>query len=130
MQLSALRILVVDDDESIRAVVQELLISEGYEVRVAPHGLVALRLIEETPPDLILLDLLMPIMDGREFAQAYRALPGPHAPIILLTATFDSEASALLMSADGYLDKPFLVEELLELLHQTLERAASKPPCV
>ena len=96
-------------------------------MRCASNGQVALDLIDEAPPDLILLDLLMPVMDGREFAQAYHMRPGPHARIILLTATFDSGVSALQISADAYLDKPFMLEDLLDVIERTL--ALATPAC-
>jgi two-component system, OmpR family, response regulator MprA len=117
------RILVVDDDDSTRDVIEELLSSEGYDVRSAREGRTALRMAEEDQPDLILLDMLMPLMDGREFSQAYRRLPGGNAPIVVLTATFDAAASAREIEAHSYLDKPFALEELLYVVHHALEES-------
>src|SRR5437764_10912029 len=99
--------MIVDDDESIREVVDVFLTGEGFEVVPAPNGAVALQLIEERTPDVILLDGMMPIMDGREFAAAYQSLPGPHAPIVLLTAATDSSDGLDGIQVDDYLAKPF-----------------------
>jgi two-component system, chemotaxis family, chemotaxis protein CheY len=113
-------ILVVDDDESIREVIEDFLSGEGYRVLCARDGSTGLSLIQESPPDLILLDMLMPVMDGRGFAEAYRQFPGPHAPIVVLTATFEARTSAEQLGAHGYLDKPFALEDLLEIVQRRL----------
>jgi len=115
------RILVVDDDDSTREVVVEFLSSEGYEVWAASHGRIALEMVGSAQPDAILLDMLMPIMDGYEFTEAYRQSQGPHVPIIVLTATFDAATSAQSIAADGYLDKPFILDELLEVVRRALD---------
>ena len=70
--MAAVRVLVVDDDESIRQIVRMCLGDEGYEVFEAANGLDALALLPDCRPDLILLDLRMPVMDGWEFARRYR----------------------------------------------------------
>ncbi len=67
-------------------------------------------------PDLVLLDMRMPIMDGWEFARRYRRGPEPHAPIVVLTAARDAAERAAEIDANGYLGKPFGVEELLTLV--------------
>lgn len=114
------RILVVDDDEAIQELIATTLIDEGYQATTAPHGAAALKLIDE-PPDLILLDMRMPVMDGWQFAQAYRAGPGPHAPIIVLTAARDAAGVAAQIGAVAYLPKPFLLDDLLDLVNRTLD---------
>lgn len=106
------RVLVVDDDATVRELVSAALAGERYVVHAAPHGGVALDLIRRWPPDVILLDMSMPIMDGRAFAQAYRETPGPHAPIIALTASTYAEERAAQINADGVLGKPFTLEDL------------------
>ena len=83
------RILVVDDDESIRQIVRLCLSDEGYSVSEAPNGRVALEGLHESRPSLILLDLRMPVMDGWEFARQYRQTPGPHAPIVAFVAALN-----------------------------------------
>ncbi|MBI3978710.1 MAG: response regulator [Chloroflexi bacterium] len=111
------RVLVVDDDESIREFITLALASEGYEVVAAPHGAAALRLVDKCQPSLILLDLLMPVMDGWEFSRAYHQTPGPHTPIILLTASRGAVESATEMNAAAFLAKPFDLNDLLDLVN-------------
>jgi two-component system chemotaxis response regulator CheY len=111
-------ILVVDDDEGIREFVQTVLSDEGYEVRTAWHGAAALELLEQVSPSVILLDMRMPVMDGWEFARQYRERPGPHAPIIVVTAARDADDRAAQIAADGVLPKPFRLHQLLELVDQ------------
>ncbi|MBI3964967.1 MAG: response regulator [Chloroflexi bacterium] len=112
------RVLVVDDDESIRAVTELALVSEGYEVRTAPHGAAALRVVANEQPDVILLDMRMPVMDGWEFARVYRETPGPHAPIITVTAASDARAWAAEIGAAGVLAKPFDIQDLITVVDQ------------
>jgi two-component system chemotaxis response regulator CheY len=112
------RILVVDDDPGIREFVSETLADEGYEVVTAPDGAAALDLIRQGQPEVILLDMRMPVMDGWEFSRAYRELPGPHAPIIAVTAAPDAVARAAQIDADGYLAKPFELQQMLSLVGQ------------
>ena len=117
--MSALkRVLVVDDDESIRAVVELALSDGGYEVAEAADGAAALTLIDKTAPDLILLDMQMPTMDGWAFAQVYHQRPGPHAPVIVLTAALDAAARAAEIQAEGYLGKPFELADLYACVKQ------------
>ena len=111
-------VLVVEDDEGIRDFVSMVLADEGYEVATAPHGAAALDLIDQAQPSLILLDMRMPIMDGWEFSRAYRELPPPHAPIVVVTAAQDAAERARQINADGYLAKPFDVDELLRIVDQ------------
>ncbi|MCC7368044.1 MAG: response regulator [Chloroflexi bacterium] len=113
-------ILVVDDDEAIRTVVSMVLADEGYRVVMAEHGRAALERLASEQPDLILLDMRMPIMDGWELARAYRSSPGPHASIVVLSAAQDAAARAAQIDADGYLAKPFDLDELLRTVSQFL----------
>ena len=78
--MAAERILIVDDDESIRQIVGMCLTDEGYEVFEAPNGQVALERLAEAQPDLILLDLRMPVMDGGSSRAATRSCPGRTRP--------------------------------------------------
>lgn len=116
-------ILVVDDDELNREAIEEILVDEGYDVLTAAHGQEALLRVEERPPDLILLDMYMSVMDGPEFAQAYRQRPGPHAPIIVITGLENAAAKASEIDADDYLGKPFEPKEMLDLLERFLPPA-------
>jgi two-component system, chemotaxis family, chemotaxis protein CheY len=106
-------ILVVEDDANIRDVVQLALTDEGYVVETAPNGASALELAERARPDLILLDMRMPVMDGWAFARTYRERPGPHAPIVVLTASRMAAEWAAEVAAQGYVGKPFDLEEVL-----------------
>lgn len=115
------RILVVDDDSFNREAIREVLFEEGYSVLTAPNGRSALDIVERTPVDLILLDIYMSVMDGPAFAHEYRRLPGPHAPIIVITARESAAAQAAAIQADGYLGKPFEVDELLKAVKGLLD---------
>jgi CheY-like chemotaxis protein len=86
------RILVVDDDTSIRSFVEMALDSVGYAVSTAGNGAQALEVTDQVHPDLILLDMRMPVMDGWTFARTYRQQAGPHAPIVVITAATDASA--------------------------------------
>ena len=114
--LTKKRILVIDDDESIREFVSLALGDEGYDVVIATNGLEAIHVIEETHPQLILLDMRMPVMDGWSFAKTYRALPIPHVPIIVLTAAKVASDFAQQVQADAFLAKPFSLDDLLNLI--------------
>jgi CheY-like chemotaxis protein len=106
-------ILVVEDDAVIAATVANLLREEGYGVVTACNGREALERIGRERPCLILLDMKMPVMDGWDFAAAYRRTSAPHAPILIMTAARDAHTRAARVFAAGYLDKPFDIEELL-----------------
>jgi CheY-like chemotaxis protein len=109
-------ILIVDDDESIRSFVELALDAEGYEVSTAPNGAVALDVAGRQQPDLILLDMRMPVMDGWAFARAYRSQPGPHAPIVVITAARDAGERAAEVHAEDFLGKPFDLNDLLNVV--------------
>jgi len=110
------RVLVVEDDASNRDLLEDCLAIEGCEVRTAASGEDALDVLRQWQPSLILLDLGLPMMSGEEFALHYRAQPGPHAPIVLLTAAMDSADSAERVGAAARLEKPFDLDQLLALV--------------
>jgi two-component system chemotaxis response regulator CheY len=115
--MSATRpILVVDDDPGIREFVDLALSDEGYQVVTATDGAAALEVLAQHFPAIILLDMRMPIMDGWEFARMYRERPGPHAPIVVVTAAREATDRAAQIAADGVLPKPFRLAELLEVV--------------
>jgi two-component system, chemotaxis family, chemotaxis protein CheY len=97
---------------------ESFLIEEGYTVMVAHNGKEALERAEESPPAVILLDMKMPVMDGWAFASAYRQQGGPHAPIIVMTAAHDSRQRAREIAADGFIPKPFDLDDLLALVRR------------
>jgi two-component system chemotaxis response regulator CheY len=119
---SAGHILFIDDDESIREFVMMALTDEGYEVSTAPHGAAALDLINRGQPNLILLDMRMPVMDGWAFLKAYDDTPQPHAPIIALTASRNSPDTQVPPEVSGFLAKPFDLNDLIALIGQHLQR--------
>ena len=101
-----MRVLVVDDDDDIRACLTEFLRDEGHEPSEARNGAEALRQAAASEPDVILLDLNMPIMNGWQFVPAYRAAGGT-ARILVLTAGRNVDEPAATIGADGALAKPF-----------------------
>lgn len=117
------RTLVVDDDRDIAELVRLALTDEGYDVVVATNGSAALEALLAAPFDLILLDMRMPVMDGWEFAQAYQATAEPRAPVIVVTAARDTAERAAEINADGFLAKPFSLEELFETVGRHVRRA-------
>ncbi len=110
----ACRILVVDDDASIRVTVSEFLEDEGFQVETAPNGRAALELVLRQQPTLILLDMRMPIMDGWAFADELRAR-GIIVPIVVMTAAQDARRWADEIGATAYVAKPFDFPSLLTI---------------
>ena len=110
------RILVVDDDESIREFIEMALADEGYDVVCVSDGRAALAELARQPVGLILLDMAMPVMDGWAFTQAYRSTPGPHAPIVIITAAHEPFDRAAQVGADAHIAKPFDLDHLLALV--------------
>jgi two-component system, OmpR family, response regulator MprA len=119
------RVLVVEDDEDIAQALQRLLRLEGYEVRVATDGEAALESAGAFQPDLVILDLGLPRLDGMEVARRLRARDD--VPILVLTArdALESRVEGLDAGADDYLVKPFERQELLARLRALLRR---RPP--
>jgi chemosensory pili system protein ChpA (sensor histidine kinase/response regulator) len=112
------RILVVEDDDDIREVVEEILSSEGYRVEVAKDGIDALgKLDGDTRPLLILLDMMMPRMDGETFLRALRARPPlADAPVVVISGNAAARERAHALHAAACLVKPFELDELLGLV--------------
>jgi two-component system response regulator MprA len=109
------RILVVDDDTGIQETLQAVLESEDYEVVVADDGLVALEKLSIAMPDLILLDLMMPRMDGYAFAsELERRGLRSSVSVVVLSADGRTKLKAERIGADGYLEKPFELPDLLD----------------
>src|SRR5947209_7717073 len=119
-----MHVLVIDDDEGIRETLRMVLEIEGYEVLEAPNGAAALAVLERVQPAVILLDMRMPGMDGWEFARHYRARPGPHAPIVVVTAAANAQQWATEVQADAWLPKPFDLDQLLTAVAQLARPAA------
>jgi CheY-like chemotaxis protein len=107
-----LGVLVVDDSAPIRDLVRLVLEGEGYAVQEAADGAAALGRVRAAPPGVILLDLEMPGLDGPGFLTSYRAGPGPHAPVVVMTATPEPARWATALGAAGWVGKPFGVAQL------------------
>src|SRR4051794_34957969 len=117
-----MHVLVVDDDASTRLGGAGALTDEGHEAVPAPDGPGALALLADWRPDVILLDLWLPGMDGWAVIEAYQQLAPPHAPVVLLTAATVGTAGLVggrpLPPAAGTLAKPFDLDDLLALVRQ------------
>jgi DNA-binding response OmpR family regulator len=121
-------ILVVDDEKRLVSLVESYLTQEGYRVVTAHDGKEALVVAQRENPDLIILDLMMPEMDGYAFMRAHRA--ERNTPIILLTARVDDEEKVigLEVGADDYVTKPFRPRELVARVRAVLRRAGNTEP--
>ncbi|PTL78369.1 response regulator [Vitiosangium sp. GDMCC 1.1324] len=117
-------VLVVDDDPDILEALSEILEAEGFEIRRARNGKEALDRLEPDPPQLILLDLMMPVMDGWEFAQRMRQKPAvANIPLIVLSADRNVGSKATDIGAVGHLAKPFELNDLLDMVRRSLGQA-------
>lgn len=119
-------VLVVDDDPDILEALSEILEAEGFEIRRARNGKEALERLEPNPPQLILLDLMMPVMDGWEFAQRMKQRPSVAGiPIIVLSADRNVGNKAAEIGAVGHLAKPFELNDLLDMVRRALGPVAA-----
>jgi signal transduction histidine kinase/CheY-like chemotaxis protein len=118
------RVLVIDDDADVRMLVETVLRESGQVVTSAENGEAALVLAVREPPDLILLDKLMPVMDGTAFAKAYRAAVPHPAPIVAFCASRDAETWAASIGAVAHIGKPFDLSELDQTVRRELDAAA------
>ena len=114
------RVLVVDDDADVRTLLGTALADEGYEVLTAGDGAEAIELVRRRPPDLILLDLMMPRVSGWSFTEQYARLPGPHAPIIVVTAASSTVLRFPEQGVQRVVPKPFSVDALLGHVRRAL----------
>ena len=121
-------ILVVDDEQRLVSLVESYLKQEGYQVVTAFNGIQALGIAETSNPDLIILDVMMPEMDGYEFMRQHRRKH--ETPIILLTARVedDEKVIGLELGADDYITKPFRPRELVARVRAVLRRTGQSEP--
>src|SRR5947207_9617253 len=119
------RILIVDDDETVAEILGRYLVREGYEVESAGDGRLALERAQAQPPDLILLDLMLPGMHGLDVCRRVRRFAG--LPIIMLTALGEENERVfgLRLGADDYVVKPFSPREVAARVSSVLRRANS-----
>jgi CheY-like chemotaxis protein len=119
------RILVVDDDPSTRFLLRLIFERAGYHVTEAQHGVAALIHIKDTLPDLIVTDMMMPVMDGGELIEHLRADPVT-AGLLILAVTANPRAKATAVEADLVMGKPFLQSTLLDNVASLLERGTTR----
>ena len=129
---AAPRVLVVDDEQHIRELVRMGLAMQGFTVDEAETGRQALELVEQQDTDLVVLDVMLPDLDGFEVARRLRRASGRHrdTPIVFLTArdTTADKIEGLRLGSDDYMTKPFSVEELAERVKAVLRRAGTAGP--
>ncbi len=121
------RVLIVDDDEKLNALLTEYLGGFGFAVRTVAHPDAGLRALENDPPDLVILDVMLPDLDG--FAVCRRVREVSRVPIIMLTARgeLSDRVVGLELGADDYLPKPFEPRELVARIQAVLRRGAGEP---
>src|ERR687897_141090 len=129
-----MRVLVVDDEPAVRTALERALRLEGYDVELAADGAEALHRVSLHAPDAVVLDVLMPNLDGLEVCRRLRAADD-HTPVLMLTArdAIGDRVAGLDAGADDYLVKPFALEELLARLRAITRRggengSAGEPP--
>ncbi len=122
------KILIVEDDPSIGKLLRRALLLEGYEARLVQNGLDALSAFHEEHPDLVILDLMLPGIDGIEVCKRIR--DESDVPILMLTArdTVEDRVLGLDSGADDYVVKPFDIDELLARVRAQLRRAEHRQP--
>ncbi len=119
-------VLIIDDDANVRELVHLALGSDGYRVIEAPNGAAALELLAAESPSLILLDLVMPVMDGWQFLERYRRSSLHQVPVVAVTAALPNARQGPALPVDGILAKPFELRDLFRTAEQYL--AASPTP--
>jgi CheY-like chemotaxis protein len=122
------RILVVDDEPTVRGLVRDVLEAEGHEVLLATDGYAGLRLVEQHRPDCVVLDVMMPGLDGHVVLQRLRAAQGGFAlPVVMLTAAADDGHAwrAWTEGVDYFLPKPFEPLQLLRFLDTLFDERPS-----
>lgn len=115
-------LMLVDDEPDILGFMEMALREEGYSVVSVTSAIDALKAIDGKRPDLILLDAKMPVMDGREFLAVLRERKGIQVPVVLMTAARMAPAEAARLGAQGFLAKPFDLDDLLACVAQFLPR--------
>jgi urea transport system substrate-binding protein len=117
-------ILVVEDDEYCRDLLNQILTMNGYHVLVAANGLEALDTLQNVNPDLILLDMKMPVMSGWEFSRRLKEERDQTIPFIIVSAAEDIQMRAHETGANGWLEKPFELDDLLSVVGNFVNKKA------
>ncbi len=129
----AARVLIVEDEESILLSLEFLLTKEGYAVSTARDGQAALRALETGAPDLVLLDVMLPLIDGFELCRLIRANPAlRHTRIMMVTARGREPeiARGMALGADAYVTKPFSTRDLMDRIRALLDSTAMRNSAV
>ncbi|HEY5973148.1 MAG TPA: response regulator [Geobacteraceae bacterium] len=124
------RILVVEDEESLLKLESILLTSKGYEVTGVTDGKAALQALATKKPDLVVLDIMLPDLDGFEVCRRIKENPETHKiPVLMLTAKKNSQdfARGAQVGADAYITKPFKAAKVVEMIEELLAAVAGKP---
>jgi two-component system OmpR family response regulator len=122
----ARHLLIVDDEDNLRSMLAAALRHHGYEITAVENGRDALRTVADARPDLVVLDVMMPDLDGFEVCRRMRA-DGDRTPVVFLTARDDTEdkVRGLTLGGDDYLQKPFSLDELVARVEAVLRRTGS-----
>ncbi|MBN2003376.1 MAG: response regulator transcription factor [Anaerolineae bacterium] len=117
------RVLIIDDDQNIVHLIKIALMARGFEVLTASDGESGLEIFQTTPPDIVILDVMMPGMDGRQVCQRIRERS--NVPLLFLTAlgNVPARVQGLAIGADDYMSKPYEVQELIARVEALLRRA-------
>jgi DNA-binding response OmpR family regulator len=122
------RVLVVDDDEGLRETLGEVLADDGFDVRVAWNGQDALEKLDGWEADVVILDVMMPVMDAFAFQSALDARSRRVPPLILLSAAPGLSTAASKLGAVGVVSKPFHLRDLLHEVHRVVGRTNGMTP--
>lgn len=127
-------VLLVEDDAAVRSTLAAILHDEGCDIIIAPNGFDALVALEQHEPSIVVLDWMMPVVDGQNFLKALRDEYRRATPVLVISAGRITEDEARGFGADAYLRKPFDIDELMRVLHNLISRtrldggsAARKP---
>ncbi len=116
-------VLLVEDDAAVRSTLAAILHDEGCDIIIAPNGFDALVSLEQHNPDIIVLDWMMPVVDGQHFLQALRQEYSRQTPVLVISAGRVSPETASASGADAYLQKPFDIDELMRVLGELVDQA-------
>ena len=115
------RVLIVDDDVITREVLSDAFSEEGFETATAADGRQALDAVGAWDPDVILLDLMMPVMDGKQFMAAHRRLPDARAAVVIISATRPLDSHVAELGAAAAFEKPFALDVLLATVRRLVQ---------
>jgi CheY-like chemotaxis protein len=126
------RVLVVDDEPTIRNLIADALREADFEVDMAANGVEALKLMQEWVPSVVVLDLMMPRLDGTGFTELMRLNPRyAGVPVLLVTAAYGAEHAAEQVGARAFLSKPFELDHLVDMVGRLAgEAAVPLPPAI